>query len=200
MGLWVIPVYKWYELGKNMAAWWSYLNFSSFSSISSILIGYLKAIVSLITIGSQPCYPHKQCGQSPMHQIQNYNSFSFSFLRYMDDSGCVMFSVIYLTQCTAIIAQGWILQKAKAAADMLNVNSLSFSQSRNSFSEEEDQDLVSTFIQSLLWSDQICDHHHVRLMIAQAFLCRVCSCIEINLLIHLVQISRNWIEINRFLN
>ncbi len=151
MGLLVIPVYKWYELGKTVTAWWSYLNFSSFSSISSILIGYLKAIVSLIMIGSQPCYPHTQCGQSPMHQIQNYNSFSFSFLRYMDGSGYVMFSVIYLTQCTAIIAQGWILQKAKAAADMLNVNSLSFSQSRNSFSEEEDQDLVSTFIQSLLW-------------------------------------------------
>ncbi len=155
MGLLVIPVYKWHELGKTVTALWSYLNFSSFSSISSILIGYLKAIVSLIMIGSQPCYPHKQCGQSPMHQIQNDNSFSFSFLRYMDGSGYVMFSVIYLTQCTAIIAQGWILQKAKAAADMLNVNSLSFSQSRNSFLEEEDQDLVSTFIQSLLciWSN-----------------------------------------------
>ncbi len=176
-----------------MAAWWSYLNFSPFSSISSILIGYLKAIVSLIMIGSQPCYPHKQCGQSPMHQIQNYNSFSFSFLRYMDGSGYVMFSVIYLTQCTAIIAQGWILQKAKAAADMLNVNSL-FLRRRGSGSGEYFHSKSSLYlIKSVITTMFV-------LMIAQAFLCRVCSCIEINLLIHLVQISRNWIEINRFLN
>lgn len=119
----------------------------------------------------------------------------------MDGSGYVMFSVIYLTQCTAIIAQGWNSSKGKGRrwhveCEFTIIQSVEklFLRWRESRSGEYFHSKSSLYlIKSVITTMFV-------LMIAQAFLCRVCSCVEINLLIHLVQISRNWIEINRFLN